>query len=254
MSFETKNKVVSSFVTTVVMTLLLLLLYVLRLYSQVPPPEPKKMILIELTPYGGGGGGGGGRGGIGGFNMPTPENALANEVMNMATQNAEDAPEIASNSKPANPKKDNEVAATTEPKPEPGATYSSRKGSSTGSGSGTGHGTGTGSGSGSGSGSGTGMGIGSGDGAGIGSGRGIGYGTGIRNYVNIPDVNINENGTVYVLVHVTAQGNVINADIISTSKYPTTITNTKVRQECISRALSAKYSPGKEELRIIEFK
>jgi hypothetical protein len=98
------------------------------------------------------------------------------------------------------------------------------------------------------------MGMGSGEGAGEGSGRGIGYGSGNRAYVNIPDVNINENGTVHVEVHVTAQGNVINARILNTTKYPTTITNAKIQQDCITRALSAKYITGKEELRIIVFR
>jgi hypothetical protein len=98
------------------------------------------------------------------------------------------------------------------------------------------------------------MGLGSGEGAGEGSGKGIGYGSGSRAYVNIPDVNINENGTVHVEVHVSAQGNVTNARIINTTKYTTTITSEKIQKDCLARALSAKYVTGKEELRIILFK
>jgi hypothetical protein len=59
---------------------------------------------------------------------------------------------------------------------------------------------------------------------------------------------------IYVEVHVTAQGNVINARILSTPKYPTNITNAKTQEECLARALSAKYVTGKEELRVIVFK
>jgi hypothetical protein len=59
---------------------------------------------------------------------------------------------------------------------------------------------------------------------------------------------------VYVEVHVTTEGNVSNARIISTAKYPTNITNAQILQECLNRALQAKYVAGKEELRIIIFK
>jgi hypothetical protein len=47
---------------------------------------------------------------------------------------------------------------------------------------------------------------------------------------------------------------VINAAVINTTKFPTTVTSAKIQAECISRALSAKYAPGKEELRVIVFK
>jgi len=104
----------------------------------------------------------------------------------------------------------------------------------------------------------SGIGISSGDGMGVGSnegtGRGIGYGSGNRAYINIPDVNINENGVIYIEVHVTEKGDVINARILSTAKYPTNITNAKTQQECLARALSAKYVSGKEEMRVIVFK
>jgi len=231
MSSETKNKMISSIVTTAVMALLFLMLYILGLYAQVPPPEPIKTILIEITSGGGGGGG---------SEMPKAAKSTLSDAPNLATQEVEEAPVVVSNPKPAKTQNDNMAAS--EPKPDPGAAY--RPGKGGGSGGGTGTGTGTGAG----------MGLGSGEGAGEGSGRGIGYGSGNRNYVNIPDVNINENGVVYVEVHVTAKGNVINARIISTTKYPTTITNAKIQQECLARALSAKYVAGKEELRIIVFK
>jgi hypothetical protein len=122
----------------------------------------------------------------------------------------------------------------TERKLDPGIAYRPEKGSGTSGGTGTGTGTGIG--------------------MGLGSGKGIGYGSGNRGYVNIPDVNINEIGVIYVEVHVTEQGDVINARILSTPKYPTSITNEKTQQEVLRRALAAKYKSGKEELRIIVFK
>jgi len=231
MSTETKNKVISSFVTTATMALVLLMLYVLGLYSQVPPPEPKKMILIELTSGGGGGGG---------SDMPKSARNISSEAPNLITQDTEEAPVMASNPEPSRSQNDNAVSS--EPKPDPGAAYRPGKGGGAGGGIGTGTGTGAG------------MGLGSGEGAGAGSGKGIGYGSGNRAYVNIPDVNISENGVVYVEVHVTAQGNVIDARIISTSKHPTNITNAKILEDCLARARSAKYITGKEELRIIVFK
>jgi outer membrane biosynthesis protein TonB len=232
MSAESKNKVISSFVTVIVMALVFFMLYVLGLYSQVPPPASRQLILIEFTSGGGGGGG---------SEMPKSAHHVSNSSPELATQNAEEAPVVTRNPKPSKTKKD-DTAVVSEPKPDSGATYRAGKGG--GSGGGTGTGTGTGAG----------MGLGSGEGAGSGSGKGIGYGSGNRAYVNIPDVNINENGVIYVEVHVTAQGNVINARILSTPKYPTNITNAKIQQDCLARALSAKYITGKEELRIIVFK
>jgi len=231
MSTEKKNKVISSVVTALSLALLLIVLYTLGLYSQVPPPEPKQMILIELTSGGGGGGG---------SDMPKSARSVSSEAPNLATQEAEEAPVVTPNPNPTESQNDNSVAA--EAKPDPGAAYRPGKGGGTGGGTGTGSGTGAG------------MGLGSGEGAGAGSGKGIGYGSGNRAYVNIPDVNINEVGVVYVEVHVTAQGNVINARILNNSKYPTNITNAKIQQECVARALSAKYVTGKEEFRIIVFK
>jgi hypothetical protein len=172
--------------------------------------------------------------------MPKSAQQFSSDAPNLATQETEEAPVVTPNPKSTKTKSDNTVAS--EPKPEPGAAY--RPGKGGGSGGGTGTGTGTGAG----------MGLGSGEGAGEGSGKGIGYGSGNRAYVNIPDVNISENGVVYVEVHVTAQGSVINARIISTPKYPTNITNATILEDCLVRARSAKYITGKEELRIIVFK
>jgi outer membrane biosynthesis protein TonB len=232
MSTERKNRVISSSVTALIMTLVFVVLYFLGLSSPVPPPPAKQMIMIEFTSGGGGGGG---------SEMPKSAHNVSNSAPDLATQDFEEAPVVTRNPKPSETKTDNNVVAS-EPRQEPGAAY--RPGTGGGSGGGTGTGTGTGAG----------MGLGSGEGAGAGSGRGIGYGSGNRAYVNIPDVNINETGVVYVEVHVTAQGNVINARILSTQKYPTNITNAKVQEECLARALSAKYVTGKEELRIIVFK
>jgi outer membrane biosynthesis protein TonB len=231
MSAERKNKVISSFVTVIVMMLVFIVLYIFGLYSQVPPPAARQMILIEFTSGGGGGGG---------SEMPRSARNVSNSAPDLATQEAEDAPVVARNPKPSKTSTENNAVA--EAKPDPGASYRPGKGGGSGGGSGTGSGTGAG------------MGVGSGEGAGAGSGKGIGYGSGNRAYVNIPDVNINENGVIYVEVHVTAQGNVINARILSTPKYPTNITNAKTQQDCLARALSAKYITGKEELRIIVFK
>ncbi|MDR2972070.1 MAG: hypothetical protein LBU83_09105 [Bacteroidales bacterium] len=225
MSTETKNKVISSFVTALVMLLLLFVLYFFRMYSQVPPPEPQKMILIELTSGGGGGGG---------SDMQRSAHNLASDEPNLATQEAEEAPEVILNSK-------NDNAVASESKLEPGATYSPGKGGGAGGGTGTGSGTGAG------------MGLGSGEGSGSGAGKGSGYGDGPRRYLNMPDVNVPENGKVYVEVHVTAQGNVISARILNSTQYPTTITNSQIQNECIKRALSAKYVNGKDEFRIILF-
>lgn len=214
------------------MVFVFIVLYVLGLYSQIPPPAAKQMILIEFTSGGGGGGG---------SEMPKAAKSAPSNAPDLATQEVEDAPVVTRNPRPSDTKTDHQ-AVTSEPKPDPGAAYRPGKGGGSGGGTGTGSGTGAG------------MGLGAGEGAGAGSGKGIGYGSGNRAYVNIPDVNINENGVVYVEVHVTAQGNVINAKILSTPKYPTNITNAKIQQDCIARALSAKYVTGKEELRIIVFK
>ncbi len=120
-----------------------------------------------------------------------------------------------------------------------------------GIGSGTGHGIGYGTGSGSGSGSGYGSGIGPGKGSG--SGGGIDYGTGSRGMINTINTTVNEEGQVCVEVHVTAEGNVISARVINTSKFKTTITNSQIQAQCIAQAKQARYKAGKEELRVIIF-
>ena len=213
------------------MSFLLLVLYFFGLYAQVPPPEARQLILIELTSGGGGGGG---------SDMPKSAKNITSDAPNLATQDVEEAPVVTPNPKPS--KSPNSDVVATEPKPDPGAAYRPGKGGGTGGGTGTGNGTGAG------------MGYGSGEGAGEGSGKGIGYGSGNRAYVNIPDVSISENGVVYIEVHVAAQGNVVNARILSTSKYPTNITTAKILEDCLTRARNAKYVTGKEELRIIVFK
>jgi len=115
-----------------------------------------------------------------------------------------------------------------------------------------------GRGGGSGSGTGNGIGRGSGSGSGLGPGEGsetgIGYGTGNRGYTYMPDLTLSETGVVYVEVHVDAEGNVIEARVINTNKYPTTITNPRIQADCVAKAKTAKYRKGKEELRIIVFK
>lgn len=230
MSEERKNKVISASVTTLVMGLLFLILLFCSFSYQNPPPAPKKVIFIELTDLGGGGGGG---------NQADAKSA--NNVSaspNMATQNSEEAPTVVSNPNPVKNANTNPVVNT--PKPDQNAIF--RPGMGGGSGGGTGTGTG----------SGTGTGI--GPGVGDHSGGGIGYGTGNRGMVRIPDMTIKEEGVVYVEVHVNADGTVKEAKVLNTSKYPTSITSSTIRNECLNRAKNVKYVSGKEELRIIVFK
>ena len=112
-------------------------------------------------------------------------------------------------------------------------------------------GTGSGGGSGSGIGSGTGSGLGPGEGGG--HGGGIGYGTGTRGMINTINTTMNDEGQVCVEVHVTAEGNVISARVINTSKFRTTISNSAIQAQCIAQAKQARYKAGKEELRVIIF-
>lgn len=226
MTKEQKNKWISSGVTTASMTILLLLLFMLGLKYEVPPPPPKKAILIELS-AGGGGGGGATQA------NNSPQRTVSGE--NIATQNAVDVPSL--NSTP----KTNENPIQT-PKVDERSMYKGGRG-------------GTGSGGGEGSGTGPGKGSGFGPGEGGGSGGNIGYGTGPRGYTYMPNLEIeNENGVVYVEVHVNEAGNVLEARIISNSKFPTTITNSKIQADCVARAKTAKFKKGKEEFRIIIFK
>jgi len=226
MTKEQKNKWISSGVTAASMTILLLLLINLGLKYEVPPPPPKKAILIELSAGGGGGGG------------ATQVNNSSQRTVsgeNIATQNAVDAPSLNSS-----PKTNSNPIET--PKVDQRSMY---KGGRGGSGSGGGEGSGTGPGKGPGFGPGTGG----------GSGGNIGYSNSPRGYINIPNLEIeNEHGVVYVEVHVNEAGKVIEARIISNSKYPTTITNSKIQADCVARAKTAKFEKGKEEFRIIMFK
>lgn len=91
--------------------------------------------------------------------------------------------------------------------------------------------------------------------ASYGLGRGgVAYGTGNRGYIYMPDLTVSETGQIYVEVHVDTEGNVIEARVINNSKYPTTITNPRIQADCVSKAKTAKYRKGNEELRIIVFK
>lgn len=82
----------------------------------------------------------------------------------------------------------------------------------------------------------------------------VAYGTGNRGYTYMPDLTVSESGVVFVEVHVDTDGNVIDARVVSTDKYPTTITDKHILEDCVARAKTAKYRKGKEELRIIVFK
>ena len=232
MSKENKNKLISASVTAGVMALLFVFMLVCGFTHQVPPPPAKKVILIELDEEVGGGGGGGGKPQQAPNTQPTPASTSA------VTTNDATAP-ATNYTKTPTPQQ-----TTTAPKVNQNALFS-------GVGGGTGSGNGTGTGSGSGSGRGTG--IGTGDGAG--NGGGIGYGTGNRGYRRAPDItlDVHESGTVYVEVEIDENGNVIAAKVISSSKYPTSITSSSIREECVRRAKGVKYISGKHEYRVIMF-
>lgn len=227
MDKEKKYKIISAGVTTATMLLLMVFMICCGFTEMVPPPPAKKAIMIELTSGGGGGGG---------TPIPQQKNNNSSSEEPVATQNAVDAPVINKTGK----SKPNENSAPKEVKPDQNSLYKPGRG-----------GSGSNGGSGSGSGSGTGSGLGPGEGSG--SGGGIGYGYGNRNYTIMPNMQIQEDGVVYVEVHVDADGKVIDARVISNKKYPTTITNSQIQAECISRAKTAQYVKGKEELRIIIF-
>ena len=229
MDQEKKNKIISAGVTAITMLLLMVFMICCGFTEMVPPPPAKKSIMIELTSGGGGGGG---------VQAPQKTQHSSSSTEQVATQNAEEAPVINNPTKPQ-PKADN-TPAVQEPKPDPNATYRPGRGGGSGGGSGTGTGSGNGSG------------LGPGDGGG--SGGGIGYGTGNRGYTYMPDLTVSETGTVYVEVHVDVNGNVLEARVINNSKYPTTITNSRIQADCVAKAKTAKYKKGKEELRIIVFK
>ncbi len=223
-----KDNAIAWAATVGIMALLLILLLACSLKTQIPPPPPKNLVYVDIASIGGGGGGG------------TPDVASKPKPatgQNYATQNAQDAPAVShSNRTSAN---QNRQTTPSTPKPDQSSMYRGRGG--------------TGSGGGSGSGIGTGSGSGLGPGEGAGSGGGAGYGTGHRGMLNNIDATVNEEGKVYVEVHIAADGRVIDARIISNAKYKTTITNRNIQQQCVSRAKQAIYKPGKEELRIIVF-
>lgn len=230
MSEENKNKVISASLSTLIMGLLFIILIFCGFKYQNPPPAPKKVILIELTEMGGGGGGG---------NQADAKSANnVSSSPNMATQNSEESSTVVSNPNPI--KNANSKPVVNTPKPDQNAIF--RPGMGGGSGGGTGTGTGTGKGSGI------------GPGEGDGRGGGIGVGIGNRGMVRIPDMTIKEDGVVYVEVHVNADGTVKDAKVLNTSKYPTSITSSAIRNECLNRAKNIKYVSGNEELRIIVFK
>ncbi|MDL2312283.1 hypothetical protein LJC68_05350 [Bacteroidales bacterium OttesenSCG-928-B11] len=230
---EKKNKTISGIITTVVMILLIILMMILGLKYEYPPPPPKQVIVIEMTSISGGGGGGGNTQSQ--VKKPTPSAAE-----NLVTQPDIDLPVIPTSKKPNANRDVVEAPKDPEPVANPLAAY--RPGMGGGTGGGTGSGTGNG------------LGSGIGPGEGSGTGGGIGYGTGGRGHLYMPDLTISETGQVYVEVHVETDGTVRSARVINTSKYPTTITNAKIREECVRKAYTAKYKPGKEELRIIVFK
>ena len=247
MTQEQKNKTISTVITIVVMILIIIFLSFCSLKSIYPPPPPRKVITIEMhTEYSGGGGGGGNKSSAGQdtrvtVNTHSRDILSAHDISLPSIPNA--VPIATSNDAPVT---NNEPVA---PSPNPNAQY--RPGM--GGGGGTGSGGGTGTGHGTGFGSGVGAGTGSGSGGGHGSGQGIGYGSGNRGYTHMPNLTINEVGKVYVEVHVSETGTVTDARVINNSKYPTTITNSKIQQECVAKAKTARYKPGNEELRIIVF-
>lgn len=240
MSTEKKNKLISASVTTGVMALLFIFMLFCGFTHQVPPPPAKKVILIELDEEVGGGGGGGGT------PQQAPKVQPAPATNSAVTTNDATAP-ATNYTKSPTPQHSNTPSqpTPTTPKVNQNALFPS----GSGGGSGTGKGTGTGSGSGSG----RGTGIGTGDGAG--NGGGIGYGTGSRGYRRAPDISLDvtESGTVYVEVEIDETGNVIAAKVLSSNKYPTSITSSSIREECVRRAKGVKYISGKHEYRVIMF-
>ena len=226
---NTKDDLIASGSTIAALVLIIVLLLAFGLKSIIPPPPPKKTFYVDIAEYAGGGGGGG-------TPDPTPSTSRQPSGQTYATQNAQSAPSVAPSDKPSTT---NSQPAVSTPKPDQSAMYKGRGG------------TGSGGGSGSGIGSGTGSGLGPGEGGG--HGGGIGYGTGTRGMINTINTTVNEEGQVCVEVHVTAEGNVISARVINTSKFKTTITNSQIQAQCIAQAKQARYKAGKEELRVIIF-
>lgn len=82
----------------------------------------------------------------------------------------------------------------------------------------------------------------------------VGYGTGPRGIAYMPDITIPVDGQVFVEVHIDTEGTVVDARVVNDTKYPTTVTDSRILSDCIAAAKTAKYRKGKEELRIIVFK
>lgn len=225
---NTKDDLIASGSTIAALVLIIVLLLAFGLKSIIPPPPPKKTFYVDIAEYAGGGGGGG-------TPDPTPSTSRQPSGQTYATQNAQSAPSVAQSDKPST------TNNTQAPKSDPNAEYRSRGRSGSGSGGGSGSGIGSGEGSGL------------GPGTGGGSGGGIGYGDGTRKRINDINTNVPEEGQVCVEIHITADGTVIDARIINTSKFKTTITNSAILNQCIAQAKKARYKPGKEELGIIVF-
>lgn len=230
---EKKNKTIAAITSLVVLVIAFILMAFCGLKQMVPPPEAKKVILIEMQMESGGGGGGGNMV----SNSSKPRGASAE---NLLTQQDVSLPSIPTSTREEDMASANDVEEKSNPAPNPNAVY--RPGMGGGSGGGSGKGTGSG------------LGSGIGEGEGTGTGGNIGYGTGGRGYTYMPDVTVNEDGVVYVEVHIEASGKVVEARVINNRKYPTTITNSRIQAECVAKAKTARYKPGKEELRIIVFK
>jgi len=233
---EKKDKIKAGIATTVVFLFLFIFLHFCGLSYIYPPPPAKKVILIEMTMERSGGGGGGNE-------HPRNNKITTGSAENIVRQLHDVSLPSIPSSKNNNPAQQ-AVAEEVVPKPDASAMYKPGMGGGSGGGSGTGTGSGVGSGFGAGSGSG------SGGGSGSGTGTGIGDGTGSRGYIHMPDLTTSEVGKVYVRVHVAADGTVLDASIISAG---TTITNSKIQEECVRKAKTAKYKAGKEEFRIIMF-
>lgn len=228
---EKKDRTIAAFSTLIVMVALFLFMSFCGLKYLMPPPPAKKVILIEMSMEGGGGGGGN-------LQSQSKTNVTA-PAENWQTQQDLSLPSIPTSKNRNISTSADAVQEITEVKANPNAAYRPGMGGGSGGGAGTGKGTGIGSGF--------------GDGEGSGSGGNIGYGTGNRGYLHMPDLTVNEVGTVYVEVHVDASGTVLNARVINSRTYPTTITSSAIQAECVTKAKTARYKPGKEELRIIVF-
>ncbi len=225
---EKKDKIKAGIGTGVLLLLLLIFLHFCGLSYTYPPPPPKKVLLIEMTMESGGGGGGG--------NTNARNNNANSSADNIIRQHDVNLPSV-----PVSRSERTSQNPPTEEAPQPNVNAMYRPG--VGNGSGGGSGTGVGSGIGSGLGPGTGS----------GSGTGIGWGMGNRGYTYMPNLTTSEEGKVYVRVHVGTDGTVKDAQVISSKDYPTSITNAKIQSECVAKAKTAKYKPGKEEFRVILF-